>query len=731
MQRKLRPLFFLTLSSFAFCSYVSQKDEHYFNYFLHREAAQLFHTKQFSLTKAKAVYGCDTIDKVYLSFSCFRMLGVKEARRLLLETVNEILDAINNDPLLIEKRMLRGGHFCVKDLYIEITSENIFSKDCDNSTAMKHTCMKNAEITYTSYDSSPFYSYGVKEYKEPYSEAVLLNERDKGNIASVEIVASLKNKLASVRAAKEKLRRDLARRALPPQKFDLEYFSVLTGGKKRFEPAATIFQTLSSISPVLPPVEVAPKAIEIEEFVPNQLVETAPEVLPVVVPEMAPVGTPELAPQENLQKELPAPMPQEAPAIQLPEALPEMPAELPLEAPVEHVEETLPEEPTKVPAELQAPVSAPIEEVTPVEEQPIDTPQELLLPVQAEPAAPVEQPAIEAEPAVEVPIQEVPVQEVPLEEVPVQVEQKPEAILPEPAPLPVLELPAEVPLPETPAPAENLPEVVAPVQTVEKTPVEEAPVEVAPQEAPVPAEPQHEALPVAAPEPAQEEVPPQKSKEERRGFFKRLGSFWKSKQPQEVVSEPVIEAQPESVPEATPVVEEAPQEEPAAPAPVVEEAPKVEKKGFFKRITSFFSRTPAEPKAESAPAPAVEEAPKAEKKGFFKRIASFFKRKPKEPSVPAPEMAPQPASDVIPEDEKFLQEESPVQETPVQEMPEQEPSIQEAPIQEVPIQEVPIQEAPAQEIPVQPVDTTPDEAHIEHEHMQQMEDKVEGLFPTK
>src|SRR6185295_17911809 len=129
----------ITLSSLIFCSYIPQKDKHYFDYFLHREAADLFHEKQFCLDKARAIYGYHAIDRVYLEFTCFRSLTVKTARALLIDTLNEILTKINNDPLLIEKGMLPGGHLCAKNIHLKIKSQNLFAEICDNSAGVKTT----------------------------------------------------------------------------------------------------------------------------------------------------------------------------------------------------------------------------------------------------------------------------------------------------------------------------------------------------------------------------------------------------------------------------------------------------------------------------------------------------------------------------------------------------------------------------------------------------------------
>jgi hypothetical protein len=249
MRQKWRLFIFVTLSSFALCSYIPQKDKHYFDYFLHREGAKFFQTKQFNLEKVSAIYGYSDIDRVYVTFSCFRMLGVKEARQLLIEVANEIVDAINHDPFLIEKKMLKGGHFCLKDLHLEIKSENIFCKSCDNGAAILTTSLDDLTITYTTYQSSPYYTYGQKKFSEKYEDAVLLVEKERGSNSSLEIASSLHKKLEAAKQRKAEEKQKEFKVKWPVERYELEYFSVLSSGKIRFEPQATIFDSMNTISP--------------------------------------------------------------------------------------------------------------------------------------------------------------------------------------------------------------------------------------------------------------------------------------------------------------------------------------------------------------------------------------------------------------------------------------------------------------------------------------------------
>ena len=360
MRGSHRFLFLSSLSLLVFSSFVPYKDKHYVDYFLHRYAADLYHQKQFNLDYLRVYYGWKTIDRIYFEFSCFRSLSLKDARALLIETANGIVEKINKDPLLNEKDMLLGGHFCIKQLNLEITAENIFARTTDDSGGIKVVSLEDGVITYETFNSSVFIPKDRKIFREEYRDAELLVLREKGKGIGFEIEDQLDKALQSAkdrRTAEIKGAQELQakkqkeaegnkaefhvpraveypiekfnslfgeRPAAPPQVVtieDLNYLNLPPREKPVQTPVAPANEETPKELPVLPAVEekkteektLAPQEAKPQEAVPPQEKQSEPQEqvpLPVHLVPLAPSSVPvekqdEAVPQNTQVKAVP------------------------------------------------------------------------------------------------------------------------------------------------------------------------------------------------------------------------------------------------------------------------------------------------------------------------------------------------------------------------------------------------------------------------------------------
>src|SRR5581483_4916801 len=188
-------IFFLfSLSALFFCSFIPQKDKRYCDYFMHEVAASLYKEQGFKLLSLKIYYSWKHLDHINLSFSVYRNLSKKDARILMIDTVNYILDQVNNDPLLIEKNLLQSGHFCMKQLTLTITADNVFGNTID-SVNVRTMTLDGGIITYETFPWSAFLPAGVEKYRESYRDALLLVETPTPSGVSEEIEMERKNAL--------------------------------------------------------------------------------------------------------------------------------------------------------------------------------------------------------------------------------------------------------------------------------------------------------------------------------------------------------------------------------------------------------------------------------------------------------------------------------------------------------------------------------------------------------
>ncbi|MDB6081989.1 MAG: hypothetical protein JWO53_1261, partial [Chlamydiia bacterium] len=375
-----RHLFLLSLSSVVLCSFVPYKDKQYIDHFLHVYSADLFRQKQFNLVSLSVSYGWSDISHIEMTFSCYRTLTQKDARKLLIETIDGILKKINNDPLLIERKLLSKGHFCVNQLKLEIKAENIFAQCCDADSVMKETILEDGEITYKTYRSSPYMSTGKKVFKESYRDAVLLVARESvypGN----EIEKNISNTIEATKAHKAQEKK-LAEKP-PVKEVPVEEFTVLSSGKRKIAPNSS---TIESIN-FLPASLKAPETIPESKAPSTEMLPIQPEQKPVDViatppelKELHPLKTAEPQVEEKAKGVEPQPIEQVVPAAVVPEMKaiepetpkPAVPVQETSSIPVQE-KPSVPVEEKKVesiPVEKKTPSPAPlIEEVSPVIQQ--------------------------------------------------------------------------------------------------------------------------------------------------------------------------------------------------------------------------------------------------------------------------------------------------------------------------------------------------------------------------
>lgn len=157
---------------FSFCcSSVLPKDKRYVDYFLHLHAAELFRTQSFVLKKSWAYVSQLRLERVSMSFSCYKVLTVNQARKLIVSLANGLLDKINSDTEL-RARHLVIAPFTVDRLRLEVKTENILSENADVAS-VRLIVLNGPEITYETYPISSIYSGGPTIYKETFEYALM------------------------------------------------------------------------------------------------------------------------------------------------------------------------------------------------------------------------------------------------------------------------------------------------------------------------------------------------------------------------------------------------------------------------------------------------------------------------------------------------------------------------------------------------------------------------------
>jgi len=162
----LLPFFF---SASFLGGYAAPQDRQYVDYFLRLQAADLFRKKSFLLNWSCAYVNSNRLLGVDLSFSCYRALSLNQARKLLVEVAEEIVEKINSDPSLHERNLLPEP-FTLNQIYLKIETDNIFSYQADMET-IQSMYLDCGNITYNSYPASTLFYGCTTKYKETLEQA--------------------------------------------------------------------------------------------------------------------------------------------------------------------------------------------------------------------------------------------------------------------------------------------------------------------------------------------------------------------------------------------------------------------------------------------------------------------------------------------------------------------------------------------------------------------------------
>lgn len=176
MKRKLTTIFLflfgVCLITFASGASILPKDKQYADYFLRMHAAELFRDRSFVLDKSWAYVSTTRLERVEMRFSCYKVLTVNQARKLIVDLATELVDKINADSKMREKHLLKDP-FTFDRLKLEVRTNNVFSRNVD-VTSVRVVLLNNGQITYETYTPSTLFSGSSSEYKETLEYAFML-----------------------------------------------------------------------------------------------------------------------------------------------------------------------------------------------------------------------------------------------------------------------------------------------------------------------------------------------------------------------------------------------------------------------------------------------------------------------------------------------------------------------------------------------------------------------------
>lgn len=171
--RALRTCLFGIVALGVLSSYsILPQDKKYVDYFLRLHAAELFRTQSFILNKSWSYTSQTKLEKIELRFSCYKVLSIDQARKLIVKITTELLEKINSDTGLREKHIVTSP-FGVNRLKIEIKTDNIMSQNCDVAS-VRTILLNNNEIVYETYPPSTLFSGYSRTYKETFEYALML-----------------------------------------------------------------------------------------------------------------------------------------------------------------------------------------------------------------------------------------------------------------------------------------------------------------------------------------------------------------------------------------------------------------------------------------------------------------------------------------------------------------------------------------------------------------------------
>lgn len=172
MKRFSRLALPLSLGILALSGYIPPQDRKYVDYFLKLEAAELFRTRAFLLTSSWAYVSQKKLEKVDMRFTYYRALDINQTRRLIVSVAQELVDKINSDSMLQQKKLLVDS-FAIEQLRLEIRMDNAVSANTDTPT-IRRVVLDKGVITYDTFRISTLFSGGSDTYKETFQYALML-----------------------------------------------------------------------------------------------------------------------------------------------------------------------------------------------------------------------------------------------------------------------------------------------------------------------------------------------------------------------------------------------------------------------------------------------------------------------------------------------------------------------------------------------------------------------------
>jgi|GEM_PF-4274009 len=394
MNSYCRKFLLIVASTLLFSSYVSYQDKHYVDYFLRNYTAQLFRDKLYVVNSLNVYWNADKVERIKISFSVFQGLHKDAARDLVLGEARDLIERINNDPLMKKKRLL-GDHFCIRKLDLELKFDNIIA-GCFNSIIIRNVHFDGDTITYETYSETPYYSYGRQVIQESYHDALFLVKGAPTDGTSERIAQWKKEWVEKKKASAAKA---VALLRAQPKELLIQQENLLTLEGKKVEVKATPVEETNRLESGKTPLPATPAEIvkkppeEVKEAPFQQAPQEQPEQLPKQPPQVEekPIvpagGQTGLLPQfeENLPQ--PGPIDEKNMLSVPPVGQTGMTPEL--------------EEKTLMPAEGQTGLQLKVEEKAPVPEQKIEQPVTPAIPEQQ-----TEQPTTPAvpEPKIDLPV---------------------------------------------------------------------------------------------------------------------------------------------------------------------------------------------------------------------------------------------------------------------------------------------------------------------------------------
>ena len=162
----------LVLLCFSTGASILTKDKQYVEYFLRMHSAELFRDQAFVLDKSGCYVSPKRLEMVEMSLSCYKVLTLNQARKMIVDLSLDLLDKINADSGMKERGLVTS-RFTVDRIKLKVKTNNVFSKNAD-VTSIRMMELDHGVLTYETYTPSTLYTGFSKTYKETFQYALML-----------------------------------------------------------------------------------------------------------------------------------------------------------------------------------------------------------------------------------------------------------------------------------------------------------------------------------------------------------------------------------------------------------------------------------------------------------------------------------------------------------------------------------------------------------------------------